>query len=152
MIKVKVINTILKVLFKIAEFFEGGVFSWKRCYWPYPVRCYHGLPLLVCSIIDRLVLYSRGNANALCGKKERYLQKDGKVLGKFFLINFAVGVVTGIIQEFQFGMNWSDYSRLLVTSLVCRLQSKHFWHFLWNPYLLGCGFSDGTGSPRKSIC
>src|SRR5699024_8957785 len=27
------------------------------------------------------------------------------------LINFAVGVVTGIFQEFQFGMNWSDYSR-----------------------------------------
>jgi len=31
--------------------------------------------------------------------------------GKLFLINFAMGVVTGIVQEFQFGMNWSDYSR-----------------------------------------
>jgi cytochrome d ubiquinol oxidase subunit I len=31
--------------------------------------------------------------------------------GKLFLINFAIGVVTGIVQEFQFGMNWSDYSR-----------------------------------------
>ncbi len=28
-----------------------------------------------------------------------------------FLINFAIGVVTGIVQEFQFGMNWSEYSR-----------------------------------------
>ena len=27
------------------------------------------------------------------------------------LINFAIGVVTGIVQEFQFGMNWSAYSR-----------------------------------------
>ena len=27
-----------------------------------------------------------------------------------FLINFAMGVVTGIVQEFQFGMNWSNYS------------------------------------------
>jgi len=31
--------------------------------------------------------------------------------GKLFLINFALGVVTGIVQEFQFGMNWSQYSR-----------------------------------------
>jgi cytochrome d ubiquinol oxidase subunit I len=31
--------------------------------------------------------------------------------GKLFLINFAMGVVTGIVMEFQFGMNWSEYSR-----------------------------------------
>jgi cytochrome d ubiquinol oxidase subunit I len=31
--------------------------------------------------------------------------------GKLLLINFAMGVVTGIVQEFQFGMNWSEYSR-----------------------------------------
>ncbi|PKQ32403.1 MAG: cytochrome ubiquinol oxidase subunit I [Actinobacteria bacterium HGW-Actinobacteria-2] len=30
--------------------------------------------------------------------------------GKIFLLNFAIGVVTGIVQEFQFGMNWSAYS------------------------------------------
>jgi cytochrome d ubiquinol oxidase subunit I len=30
--------------------------------------------------------------------------------GGLFLINFAMGVVTGIVQEFQFGMNWSSYS------------------------------------------
>lgn len=30
---------------------------------------------------------------------------------RLFLINFAIGVVTGIVQEFQFGMNWSEYSR-----------------------------------------
>ena len=33
--------------------------------------------------------------------------------GKLFLINFAIGVVTGIVQEFQFGMNWSEYSRFV---------------------------------------
>ncbi|GAB3304462.1 MULTISPECIES: cytochrome ubiquinol oxidase subunit I [Pseudoclavibacter] len=36
-----------------------------------------------------------------------------KLFGKMFLINFAMGVVTGIVQEFQFGMNWSDYSRFV---------------------------------------
>jgi cytochrome d ubiquinol oxidase subunit I len=34
-----------------------------------------------------------------------------KFWGKLFLINFAIGVVTGIVMEFQFGMNWSEYSR-----------------------------------------
>ena len=36
-----------------------------------------------------------------------------KFFGKLFLINFALGVVTGIVQEFQFGMNWSSYSRFV---------------------------------------
>ncbi|MFS3130499.1 cytochrome ubiquinol oxidase subunit I [Nocardioides sp. Bht2] len=36
-----------------------------------------------------------------------------KFFGKLFLINFAIGLVTGIVQEFQFGMNWSDYSRFV---------------------------------------
>jgi cytochrome d ubiquinol oxidase subunit I len=36
-----------------------------------------------------------------------------KFWGKLFLINFAMGVVTGIVMEFQFGMNWSEYSRFV---------------------------------------
>jgi len=36
-----------------------------------------------------------------------------KFFGKIFLINFAIGVATGIVQEFQFGMNWSEYSRFV---------------------------------------
>src|SRR6476620_9808479 len=36
-----------------------------------------------------------------------------KFFGRLFLINFALGLVTGIVQEFQFGMNWSDYSRFV---------------------------------------
>jgi len=34
-----------------------------------------------------------------------------KFWGKLFLINFAIGVVTGISLEFQFGMNWAEYSK-----------------------------------------
>jgi cytochrome bd ubiquinol oxidase subunit I len=36
-----------------------------------------------------------------------------KFWGKLFLINIAIGVVTGIVNEFQFGMNWSAYSRFV---------------------------------------
>jgi cytochrome bd ubiquinol oxidase subunit I len=42
--------------------------------------------------------------------KETY-KRMTKFWGKIFIINFAMGVVTGIVQEFQFGMNWSEYSR-----------------------------------------
>ncbi|MGV2787304.1 cytochrome ubiquinol oxidase subunit I, partial [Clostridium perfringens] len=40
-------------------------------------------------------------------KGQEVYKKMAKFWGKLFLINFAVGVVTGILQEFQFGMNWS---------------------------------------------
>ncbi len=43
---------------------------------------------------------------------EAYLRAT-KFWGKLFLINFALGVATGIVQEFQFGMAWSDYSRFV---------------------------------------
>lgn len=33
-----------------------------------------------------------------------------RFFGNLFLINFAMGVVTGIMQEFQFGMNWPEYA------------------------------------------
>jgi len=40
-------------------------------------------------------------------------KKMAKFWGKLFLINFAMGVVTGIVMEFQFGMNWSEYARFV---------------------------------------
>src|SRR3990172_6480258 len=36
-----------------------------------------------------------------------------KFWGTLFVINFVMGVVTGIVQEFQFGMNWAEYSRFV---------------------------------------
>ena len=50
-----------------------------------------------------------------CDSYERRLQVKSlvKFFGNIFLINFALGVVTGIVQEFHFGMNWSEYSRFM---------------------------------------
>ncbi|MFI9528266.1 cytochrome ubiquinol oxidase subunit I [Micromonospora rosaria] len=74
---------------------------------------------------------------------EKYL-KLTKFYGKLFLINFAMGVVTGIVQEFQFGMNWSDYSRfvgdifgapLAIEALVAFFLESTFiglWIFGWD--------------------
>jgi cytochrome d ubiquinol oxidase subunit I len=45
-------------------------------------------------------------------KDTAYLQLSS-LFTKLLIINFAMGVVTGIVQEFQFGMNWSGYSRFV---------------------------------------
>ena len=45
-------------------------------------------------------------------RSDRYLRLT-HFFGRIFLVNVALGVVTGIVQEFQFGMNWATYSRLV---------------------------------------
>ena len=46
-------------------------------------------------------------------RKQEVYKQMAKFWGTLFVINFAMGVVTGIVQEFQFGMNWSEYSRFV---------------------------------------
>ena len=45
-------------------------------------------------------------------RDERWLRLT-HFFGTLFLINFAIGVATGLVQEFQFGMNWSVYSKFV---------------------------------------
>ena len=45
-------------------------------------------------------------------KRDEYLRLT-RFFGTLLVINVAIGVVTGLVQEFQFGMNWSSYSRLV---------------------------------------
>ena len=49
-----------------------------------------------------------------------------KFWGKLFGINFALGVTTGIIMEFQFGTNWSYYSHYVGDILVRHLLLKRY--------------------------
>ena len=64
--------------------------------------------------------------------------------GASLLINFAVGVVTGILQEFQFGLNWSDYSRFVGDVFGAPLAVEALLAFLWSLFLSDYGFSAGT--------
>jgi cytochrome bd-type quinol oxidase subunit 1 len=41
------------------------------------------------------------------------LRRLTRFFGALLVINIAIGVVTGLVQEFEFGMNWSDYSRFV---------------------------------------
>ncbi len=76
--------------------------------------------------------------------KQEIYKSMAKFWGTLFLINFAMGVVTGIVQEFQFGMNWSEYSRyvgdifgapLAIEALLAFFLESVFlgvWVFGWN--------------------
>ncbi len=67
-----------------------------------------------------------------------------KFWGKIFVINFAIGVVTGITLEFQFGTNWSRYSKYVgdifgsllaieaTTSFFLESTFLAVWVFGWN--------------------
>ncbi|WP_321167667.1 cytochrome ubiquinol oxidase subunit I [Baekduia soli] len=69
--------------------------------------------------------------------------------GKLMLISFAVGVVTGIVQEFQFGMNWSNYSRYVGDIFGAPLAMEGLAAFFLESTFIGLWlFGRGKLSPR----
>jgi cytochrome d ubiquinol oxidase subunit I len=76
-------------------------------------------------------------------KDEAWLRLT-RFFGTLFLINFAIGVATGLVQEFEFGMNWSVYAKfvgnvfgapLAIEGLVAFMLEATFlglWIFGWN--------------------
>ncbi len=67
---------------------------------------------------------------------EQYLNMT-KFWGKLFVINFAMGVVTGIVLEFQFGMNWSEYSRFMGDIFCAPLAIESLLAFFLESTFLG---------------
>src|ERR1700733_2024995 len=60
-----------------------------------------------------------------------------KFFGKLFLINFAIGVAPGIVQEFQFGMNWSEYSRFVGDVFGAPLAMEGLFAFFFESTFIG---------------
>jgi cytochrome d ubiquinol oxidase subunit I len=79
---------------------------------------------------------------------EKWL-KATKFFGKLFLINFAMGVVTGIVQEFQFGMNWSDYSRFVGDIFGAPLAVEALLTFFLESTFLGLWIFGWDRLPKK---
>ena len=78
----------------------------------------------------------------------KYL-KATKFFGKLFLINFAMGVVTGIVQEFQFGMNWSSYSRFVGDIFGAPLAMEGLLAFFLESTFLGLWIFGWDRLPKK---
>ncbi|MFE1749802.1 cytochrome ubiquinol oxidase subunit I [Streptomyces anandii] len=80
--------------------------------------------------------------------KEKYLRAT-KFWGKLFLINIAMGVVTGIVQEFQFGMNWSDYSRFVGDIFGAPLAFEALIAFFFESTFIGLWIFGWDKLPKK---
>jgi cytochrome d ubiquinol oxidase subunit I len=81
-------------------------------------------------------------------RKPEYLRIT-RFLGKLFLINFAIGVVTGIVQEFQFGMNWSNYSRFVGDIFGAPLAMEGLLAFFLESTFLGLWIFGWDRLPKK---
>ena len=79
---------------------------------------------------------------------DKYLRAT-KFFGKLFLINFAIGVVTGIVQEFQFGMNWSSYSRFVGDIFGAPLAMEGLLAFFLESTFLGIWIFGWDRIPKK---
>ncbi|HET8960798.1 cytochrome ubiquinol oxidase subunit I [Nocardioides sp.] len=75
-----------------------------------------------------------------------------RFFGKLLLINFAIGVVTGIVQEFQFGMNWSDYSRFVGDVFGAPLAVEALLAFFLESTFLGLWIFGWDKLPRGLHC
>ena len=87
-----------------------------------------------------------------------YLRRDEGYLrltrffGTLLVINIAVGVVTGLVQEFQFGMNWADYSRFVGDVFGAPLAIEGLAAFFLESTFLGLWlFGWGRLSPRVHL-
>ena len=69
-------------------------------------------------------------------RDERWLRLT-RFFGTLFLINFAIGVATGLVQEFQFGMNWSVYSKFVGNIFGAPLAMEGLAAFMLEATFLG---------------
>ena len=77
--------------------------------WQFAITCMFHF-IFVPLTIGLSILTAYFETRYVTSRDETWL-KMAKFWGKLFLINFALGIVTGLTMEFQFGMNWAEYSR-----------------------------------------
>jgi cytochrome d ubiquinol oxidase subunit I len=70
-------------------------------------------------------------------KKDETYQVIGQFFGKILGLIFAVGVATGIVMEFQFGTNWSEYSKFVGDIFGAPLAAEGIFAFFLESTFLG---------------
>ncbi len=75
-------------------------------------------------------------------------EKAGRFFGKILALTFAIGVATGIVMEFQFGTNWSEYSKFVGDIFGAPLAAEGIFAFFLESTFLGLYlFGRGRVSP-----
>ncbi len=81
-------------------------------------------------------------------KQEEYLRLT-RFFGTLLVINIAIGVVTGLVQEFEFGMNWGAYSRLVGNVFGAPLAMEGLAAFFLESTFLGLWLFGWDKLPRR---
>src|ERR1700690_4522418 len=81
-------------------------------------------------------------------KRDEYLRLT-RFFGTLLVINVAIGVVTGLVQEFEFGMNWSAYSRLVGNIFGAPLAIEGLGAFFLGSPFLGLWLFGWDKLPRR---
>jgi cytochrome d ubiquinol oxidase subunit I len=81
-------------------------------------------------------------------KKDEYLRLT-RFFGTLLVINVAIGVVTGLVQEFQFGMDWGAYSRLVGNIFGAPLAMEGLAAFFLESTFLGLWVFGWDKLPRR---
>ena len=82
--------------------------------------------------------------------RRRGVAATDEFFGTLMLINFAIGVATGLVQEFQFGMNWAVYSKFVGDVFEAPLAIEGLAAFMLEATFSGCGSSAGIACRRAS--
>ncbi|MCP4582358.1 MAG: cytochrome ubiquinol oxidase subunit I [candidate division Zixibacteria bacterium] len=70
-------------------------------------------------------------------KDDEIWERMGRFFGKLLALNFAIGVATGIVMEFQFGTNWAEYSKFVGDIFGAPLAAEGIFAFFLESAFLG---------------
>ena len=86
-----------------------------------------------------------------CARRNEHYHRAARFWAKIFAINFAMGVVTGIPMEFQFGTNWAQFSRSAGGVIGQTLAMEGVFSFFLESTFLGIlSFGEKTLGPKRT--
>ena len=119
---------------------------WSRLQFAFTITYHYLFPQLTMGLVWFLVYWKW---RALRTGDEKYNQA-ARFWAKIFGINFAVGVVTGIPMEFQFGTNWADFSKYAGGVIGQPLAMEGmFAFFLESAFILSFIYGERQLGPRN---
>ena len=124
----------------------GSALDIHRLHFAFTVTFHYLFPQLTMGLALLIVILK---TMALRTGNEHY-SRAARFWAKIFGINFAIGVVTGIPMEFQFGTNWADFRNPPAASLARRWPWKAFFPSSWNPAFSAC-FSLAKNGSAASV-
>jgi cytochrome d ubiquinol oxidase subunit I len=121
---------------------------WHRIHFTFTITFHYLFPQLTMGLALLIVLFK---SLALRFRDASY-DEVARFWGRIFALNFAMGVVTGIPMEFQFGTNWSRFSRFSGEVIGQALAMEGVFAFFLESTFLGLFlFGEARLGPRRHL-